>query len=67
MNVTKLKQPLGKRIGTLFKMSRDDRLGWTVFVMVLVAMIVDLRGQTDKATYIVSLAIVLLLLVKLDR
>ena len=67
MNVTKLRQPLKKRIRSWLTFSREDRLGWMVVVMVIVALIMDLRGQTDKATFITSLAIILLLLIKLEE
>ena len=60
--VTKLRQPLRKRARSWWKFSREDRLGWLAVVMVIAAMIEDMRGHDDKATFILVLAIVLMLL-----
>ena len=61
-NVVKLRQPIRKRLRGWWKFSREDRLGWMAVVMVVVALIQDMRGYTDKATFILGLAIMLMLL-----
>lgn len=63
-DVTRLRQPFRKRLRAWFTFSREDRLGWLVTAMFIVAMITDARGHTDKATFIMTNAIVLLLLLK---
>ena len=63
-NVVHLKQPLRKRIKAWLKLSREDRLDWLAIIIFVLALFVDARGQTDKATFMMCILIVLLLLIK---
>ena len=61
--VTKLNQPFRKRLlAALSKLQPKDGAGLLAGIMVMVGMIEEMRGHTDKATYTVALAIFLLLI-----
>ena len=60
--VTKLRQPLRKRARSWWKLSSKDRMGWMAVVMVVLAMVEDMRDHDSKAAFILGLAIVLMLL-----
>jgi hypothetical protein len=62
--VTKLRQPFRKRVRSWWKLGREDRLGWMAVIMVIIAMIEDMRGHDARAAFVVGLAIVMLLLVR---
>lgn len=64
-NVIKLRQPFPKRCLAWFR--RENLMGWIATILIIIAIINDLSGRTDKATFVACLAIFALLMAQGER